>query len=76
MLITTTSVCSIYHRYKTGSAIHNGLIAAYPRHPIIKRMLDYAMENVRLESYGDNDLDITGPIAMGKVMHSVNVYTA
>jgi hypothetical protein len=56
-------------RYHCGHAIHNAFMAAYPRHPLIKKMLDMAVGNVEREAYGDNDLDITGPIAMGKAFN-------
>jgi hypothetical protein len=56
-------------RHKCGYAIHNAFIAAYPHHPLIKRLLDYAVHNVDHEVYGENDLDITGPIAMGKAFN-------
>ncbi len=48
------------------TAIINGFMAAYPRHPIIKAMIDLVISNIENARYGCNNLDITGPKALGR----------
>ena len=50
-------------------AIYNGILAAYPRHPIIKAMIDQVVEDITYCRYGSDPLDITGPGALGRAMN-------
>jgi len=46
--------------------ILNSFIAAYPQHPLIKKMIEVIMDNVNNRRYNCNFLDITGPKALGR----------
>lgn len=48
------------------SCIWNGFMAATPKHPYIKLFLDLSVDNVLNERYGDDSLDITGPLVGGR----------
>jgi len=48
------------------SAIHNALMAAHPRHPLMGAILQLVMSNVVHRAYGTEPLDITGPVAVGR----------
>ena len=50
-------------------AVQNAFLAAYPRHPLIRAMLDIAVANVRNKSYGLCPLDVTGPWALGRAFN-------
>lgn len=39
----------------------NGIMASSPRHPVMQTVIRFAVNNVAHRSYGENDLDITGP---------------
>jgi len=49
--------------------IYNAFIIAPAGSEVIKKMLDRALENVRNKSYGDDQMDITGPINCGKALN-------
>jgi hypothetical protein len=51
----------------TYSGIHNALICVTPFNEFIKNLVDLSVENIENNSYGEDTLDITGPIMMGKV---------
>ena len=44
--------------------IYQSFIAAYPRHPLIKAMIDYVMDMVHRKDYSDCSICITGPYAV------------
>ena len=49
--------------------IHNAFIyTKIPNHPLIKQMLDHITENITKEHYGENPLEITGPISLAYCM--------
>jgi hypothetical protein len=50
-------------------ALHNAFLAVYPRHALIRAMLEHVVANVRAQSYGENSLDITGPCALGRAFN-------
>ena len=50
-------------------ALHNAFMAVYPRHPLIRAMIDVLVANVRAKSYGENFIDITGPCALGRAFN-------
>jgi len=47
--------------------IHNALICVTPSNDFIKQLVDKSVENIENKYYGENPLDITGPLMMGKV---------
>jgi len=47
--------------------IHNALICVTKENQFIKALIYKVMENVNNNYYGENQLDVTGPIMMGKV---------
>ena len=49
------------------TGIHNALICVVPSSTFIKKLVDLSVENIEHLYYGENPLDITGPIMMGKV---------
>lgn len=51
------------------TAIHNAFFASYPKHPIIKEMLDFVKQNLDKRIYGENPLSITGPKAWGFILY-------
>lgn len=50
-------------------AIYNGILAAYPHHPVIKAMIEQVVEDISYCRYGSDPLDITGPGALGRAMN-------
>jgi mannosyltransferase OCH1-like enzyme len=44
--------------------IQQTFIAAYPKHPLILKMIELVTENISRRDYGTNYLDITGPYAI------------
>lgn len=46
--------------------LQNSIIAAVPKHPMIKEAIDVVIENIRNRYYGKIDLEPTGPGALGK----------
>lgn len=44
--------------------IHNGFMITSPRHPFLAACIQYIVDNVRNETYYDDDLAITGPVAL------------
>ncbi len=51
-------------------AIYQAFLAAYARHPVILAMIDAVLDNVVMQDYGQDMLDITGPMAIAKVFRS------
>jgi len=49
------------------TGIHNALICVTPFNEFIKKVIDKTLENIENNYYGENALDITGPVMMGKV---------
>lgn len=47
--------------------IHNALMCVVPSDKFIKKLVDVTTENIENNYYGEDDLDITGPVMMGKV---------
>jgi hypothetical protein len=47
--------------------IHNALICVVPSDKFIKQVIDVTTEHIENNYYGEDPLDITGPIMMGKV---------
>jgi len=47
-------------------ALHNAFMAAYPEHPVIQRMIEEVTNNIRNRYYGKCNLDVTGPMTVGK----------
>jgi hypothetical protein len=52
------------------SAIANNFLIAYPRHPVIAYMIRWVVDNIANKRYGCNNLDIAGPKAIGRALHS------
>ena len=57
------------------TAMFNAVFASYPRHPIIAHMIKWVANNIYYERYGCNDLDITGPKALGRAFHAYMNYS-
>ena len=53
--------------YLRCTGIHNALICVTPSNEFIKQVIDKSVENIENKYYGENPLDITGPLMMGKV---------
>jgi hypothetical protein len=49
------------------NGIHNALMCFVPSNEFIKQLVDKSVENIENNYYGENPLDITGPLMMGKV---------
>jgi hypothetical protein len=49
------------------TGIHNALICVVSSSNFIKKLVDLSVENIEHMYYGENSLDITGPVMMGKV---------
>ena len=60
-----------YHVMGQPGGLHNGFMAAYPKHFIIKSMLDLVMDNVNHRRYGVKVLDITGPYAVARAFNKI-----
>jgi mannosyltransferase OCH1-like enzyme len=50
-------------------AIHNAFLGAFPKHPLVKFMINYCVNNVLNKEYGVDCLDICGPAAMGRAFN-------
>ena len=46
--------------------IHNGFMIASPRHPFLASCIQYIVDNVKNERYYNDDLAITGPVALSR----------
>jgi hypothetical protein len=44
--------------------IYNAFLAATPRHPLMKKVLDLVLHRIEKRIYGDSELSITGPMAL------------
>ena len=51
--------------------IHNGFMITSPRHPFLHACIQYIVDNVENEMYYEDDLAITGPVALST---SINRY--
>ena len=49
-------------------AIFNAFICCKPGHPFLKTTIDYIVHLIHNHYYGENCLDITGPLAFGKAI--------
>lgn len=48
-------------------AIFNGIISAKKNHPFLLKCIDQICKNIEEENYGENELDVTGPLTIGKI---------
>ena len=60
-------VCTPDHATVWG--LHDAFFGAYPRHPIIKFMVNHCIKNVMDKDYGADPLDISGPTAIGRAFN-------
>jgi hypothetical protein len=44
--------------------INQGFIASYPRHPLVKKMIQVVIDMVKRRDYSDCPIDVTGPYAV------------
>lgn len=51
----------------TDCAVWQGFLAAKPQLEFFQKCIDHCVRNVENNFYGKNDLDVTGPVAIGKV---------
>ena len=49
----------------------NGFMCSSPRNFILKKTIEYVCNNINNNSYGDFLLDITGPLAIGKLLNRI-----
>ena len=55
--------------------IHNAFLSVRTKHhPIVHALLVHITDNIRIHYYGENELDITGPMALGKCMERLAGY--
>lgn len=59
----------ISKQHSFAHALYNGILAAYPRHPIIKFMIDDVLYTIDHCMYMADPLDITGPAAIGRALN-------
>ncbi len=57
---------SVLDSKSSGGGIHNGFMITEPRHPFIKQAIKDIIKNVKENYYGENPLDVTGPLALSK----------
>jgi len=62
-------ISPIDHGYHGG--IYNAFIACIPKHPILKKVINLAVERIKKQDYGHRDLYITGPIALGDSINEI-----
>ncbi|NBU33884.1 hypothetical protein EB118_02235 [bacterium] len=62
-------VFAIDHPLQNSGGLHNAFIASISGHPIIKKAIERIVHNVMTRSYGENQYDITGPVALGKCVN-------
>ncbi len=55
-----------FDRWNEG--IYNAFMASIPRHPILRKLIDSIVDNIRNRRYGKNPLDITGPAALKRAI--------
>ena len=67
----TDEFVSVYDRPK--ESIYNAFMASVPGHPILKKAIDMCIYNIRNEFYGENFLDITGPMLLGRAAKSIGL---
>lgn len=51
-------------------SVHNAFMASYKSHPVIGYMLEWVGANIRKRHYGDNVLDITGPVCLARALNT------
>lgn len=51
------------------TATWNAFMAFSPRHPLLRFVLDWVLDMIRHQRYGCNNLDITGPKAIGRALN-------
>lgn len=56
--------------HSTEYAFQNSIIYAKPKHPILKSVIEEAIDNIMSEFYGEHPLYITGPTMFGKHVSS------
>jgi mannosyltransferase OCH1-like enzyme len=52
-------------------SLHNAFFASVAGSPVIKALIDYTVNNIRNRNYGEDPLDITGPMAWGKCIRKL-----
>ena len=53
----------------TAWGLHDAFFGAYPRHPLIKFMANYCVNNVMHKNFGIDPLDISSPTAIGRAFN-------
>lgn len=57
-------------------ALFNAFICCTPKHPFMEAMIDYTVDSVETNFYGNSCLEPTGPVGFGKVLHKMlNIYS-
>lgn len=51
--------------------IHNAFFASSTKNPVIKTLIDCTINNIRQRNYGEDPLDITGPMAWGRCIRKL-----
>lgn len=70
-IINESTELLVYTDPGCGYALWNGVMAASPKHPFIRACLNQIKHNVETCFYGKRDLEITGPLLVGKVYESM-----
>ena len=64
----TTLVREQWHPVKDVTAIYQAILIARPGDPLLLRGIERIVENVETRYYGDNVLDPTGPVMLGRCL--------
>jgi hypothetical protein len=51
------------------ATLYNAFFACTPLHPLIKKTIELTVENIENRRYGEDTLDITGPLTFGKAVY-------
>jgi mannosyltransferase OCH1-like enzyme len=66
--IPRNATFAVFRDRPTG-ALLNSFMAVTPNHPIVKRVIELTMDNVKNKRYNNNSLDITGPQTLGRAFN-------
>jgi hypothetical protein len=69
--LNVTSDDALFVIDEDSTAVCNGIFYARRHSPIIRFMIDWIMDNIFHQRYGCNNLDITGPKAIGRALKRI-----
>lgn len=70
----TADILLVNERTSHAGILNGFMYAKIKRHPFLKEMIDSVCYNISNKLYGENELDITGPYALGKVIERIAGY--